>query len=93
MGREDGRALRDVPGKSRNMTGARQELLSDMWLYEAGEGLTSAFPGLLSVFRGKNLYVGNCNSDWWETMYNKHNTANLCNKYDGSNQKFSMYHS
>lgn len=31
-----------------------------MWLYRAGEGLLSAFPSLLSVFQGKNLYVGNC---------------------------------
>ncbi|GFI68339.1 hypothetical protein IMSAG249_00155 [Lachnospiraceae bacterium] len=30
MGREDGRALRDVPGKCRNMAGARQELLFDI---------------------------------------------------------------
>ena len=29
-----------------------------MWLYKAEEGLSSAFPGLLSVFRGKNLYLG-----------------------------------
>lgn len=27
---------------------------------KTGEGLSSAFPGLLSVIRGKNLYVGNC---------------------------------
>jgi hypothetical protein len=31
------------------MAGARQELLSDMWLYKAGEGLSSAFPGLVLV--------------------------------------------
>ena len=49
MGREDGRALRDVPGKCRNMAGARQELLFDIWLYKTGEGLLSAFPGLVLV--------------------------------------------
>ena len=29
-----------------------------MWLYKIGEGLSSAFPGLLSVFRGKICKLG-----------------------------------
>lgn len=45
---------------------------------KAGEGLSSASPGLLSVFRVKNLYVGNYNILGGKTCIINQKEKNFC---------------